>query len=473
MTVIALVYAAGVIGWIGNDRRVSRRIFHEGSTKSTAPEGLSLAFHYLEALSKTGRSVGPVSYLAEPAEPSTLPKGGVLFRISPPDLPLSMSKTGREDDEEDGDEKENPDNRKPGKPARKTGKHRKGAPAAAPPASAVPAPQGSAAPLPAGSAAPEPETEPAKKAKKKRTKPEKPKPPAEKAQRRTLFRGLLFPAEEEWIRAGGRFVLATSSEYGALSTVNAARGESIEKADPVWPSALTIVPGDRVLAGWPLHQMSSVFVRGGRSVIARRSIGDGELIVLSCPEIFENQRIGAASHLALLQSLAGEGRPVIFDEWVHGLRTETGTVDLLAQWGLGPFLALLALTGVVIVWRRRSRLGPAETLWRDDRSEAVDFVDSLGSLYDRALSRHQKLALYNQALLRAVSRETGLRGAAAGARVSELLQGKTLPPAEKKGDLTPAVFQSHLETINEAFRRLEHVHHGTRTRIRTSTKTGV
>ena len=265
---------------------------------------------------------------------------------------------------------------------------------------------------------------------------------------------LLTPDEEGWVRAGGRIVIAVGDRYARLETAPQGEGGT-RKVFPLWPGVEKLDPPHRrVLKGPPLSGVHAVFAGGGGPVAARGRMGKGEVLLLSCPEIFQNESLGKADHLALLQSLAG-GRPVVFDESVHGLSGEVGAMEILRQWGFGPALALAAVALLAAYWRKRSRLGPEEDDARETRIEAVDFVDSLAILYNRSLRRKQALAMYAREFEQAVGARTGLQGAALQAKTREFLKS---PPGSEIGgrDLPVAEFQRRLKEINDAFGRLDH-----------------
>src|SRR5207237_5441970 len=170
------------------------------------------------------------------------------------------------------------------------------------------------------------------KSKKKKPLPPKKRPPAT---------ALLSDDEEEWVRRGGRFVLGTADSYGPLKV----RGLTIKtarKAFPIWSGLDELaLPDPRGLDGDPLRRAHALYVAGNDIVIARQTIGAGELILIATPELFTNKHIGRGNHLALLAALAGAERPVFFDELPHGLGGDAGFVAMLKEWNLGPFLLLL------------------------------------------------------------------------------------------------------------------------------------
>jgi hypothetical protein len=269
---------------------------------------------------------------------------------------------------------------------------------------------------------------------------------------------LLTRAEENWVRGGGRLVLALAESLGPaqVEVLSGPRPPRAEKVFPLWEGVKAIYPEPRrVLAGAALQDSHAVFLLGERPLLARRPLDRGELFLLAAPEVLENGRLGQGDHLALLQALAGRDRPVYFDEHAHGIGSEPGLLALLLRLGFGPLLVLLVALGMAAFWRGRRRLGPAVDDHQESRSDAVDLLDSLGQFYDRSLRRDEAAFLYRQALARAVAYRTGLRGPALPARVASLA-GPGGPPINRSAqDLSQAAFARALESSNHGFRRLQ------------------
>jgi hypothetical protein len=141
-----------------------------------------------------------------------------------------------------------------------------------------------------------------------------------------------------------------------------------------------------------------------------------------------------------------------------GLGQDEGLLDLLLAWGLGPAFVACAFALMLWFWRARTRIGPADRDPTESRSEAVDLVDSLAQLYDRALARRGAARLYREGFDKAVATRTGLRGAALSRRVDELLRGQA-PPVLGGAEIPPSEFLRVLQAVNAGYRRLyEHGH---------------
>jgi hypothetical protein len=268
-------------------------------------------------------------------------------------------------------------------------------------------------------------------------------PPDDEAEdkRPRLSKPLLDAADDEFVRGGGRLVLATDTNVGPLKvTMGKLTDKTAKKVFPIWPDvgAIPLQQPRAIMISTLPPRMLALFTADGEPVIARETIGAGELIVMAIPEVLQNQQFGRGRTLPLLLALAGKKRPVYFDESIHGFDSTDGPVALMKEWGLGPFLFMIAVAALAIFWRRATRVGPAEDDYRDTRSDAVDLVRSLGALYQSATTDRESIAMYREALVRSVAVQTGLRGDALNRRVAQLLGGH----------------DKELDAINRAFRTL-------------------
>jgi len=422
------VYLAAVTIWVGYDRRSARETFPAGSVYATGDEGLSLASSYLRLRGAR------VTALRRRTDAEGLPRNGVVFRVLPtvvPFLPeVEEEDTDGKDSKDSKDKKKDTDKKLDEKKSEKKDEKKKKGPVT----------PGKAKKRGAKSSA-------------KETPPPPPPP-------------LLTAGEEAWVRGGGRLVLALERSYGPLNVetivTKAGKPAPVRKVFPIWPGVSEIRPTSRLgLDGPVLSGFLTVALASETPVIARQAVGTGDIILLSCPEVFDNRHLGLGHHLALLEALAGgrTGRPVFFDERAHGLGDDAGITEMLGAWGLGPLLLLALLATGAAFWRAAVRVGAPDRDDRDTRSDAVELVDSLADLYDRALGRGDAVRLYHESFVHSVAAETGLRGAALENRARELLERAGLfepvPATTPKNDLPRDRFDRALRTLNEAFRRLQ------------------
>jgi hypothetical protein len=248
---------------------------------------------------------------------------------------------------------------------------------------------------------------------------------------------LLSDAEDAFVRRGGRMVIGAHT--GALPARTPSQNKAV-KVFPLWQGIDTLAIAEKSSAFRTLRpRMHAVFVAGSDVIVARERLGEGDVFVIAWPEIFRNDLLAREHHLALLTALAGK-RPVYFDEVPHDIVTGDGTLELMKDWNLGPFLVLLAVVALLIFWRASRRVGPPEDEYRETRSDAIDLVHSLAALYKDVTSDSQALSLYHDSLTRTVAHTSGLRGDALRARVEELTGGRR-----------------NLEAINEGFAKLKSV----------------
>jgi hypothetical protein len=271
---------------------------------------------------------------------------------------------------------------------------------------------------------------------------------------------LLSAPELEWVSGGGRLVLGVAGDYGPLRAIPSPRTSAVRKIFPIWPGVRTLVPGEdtRTLSGTPAEGAHAIFASGSSPVLSRWPLGKGEVFLLSLPELFENGDLPRGDHLGLLVALAGETRPVFFDEWAQGLGRAEGLLDLMLEWGFGPAFVACALAFALWLSRARTRLGPEDADPPEGRSEAVDLVDSLAQLYDRALTRREAVRLQRESFDRAVGAHTGLKGQALARRAQELLRREG-PELGAGAEIPPSEFLRSLHAVNQGYRRLyEHGH---------------
>lgn len=274
-------------------------------------------------------------------------------------------------------------------------------------------------------------------------------------------RPLLNDAEEAFVRRGGRLIVG--ARVGVLGTVEIDE-TSIQKVFPIWPRVGDPQPkiheGEQLDAFTALRpRMVVLFTSGPHVILVRERIGNGELFVFSAPQVLQNEQLATGTHLALLAALAGDQRPVYFDEVLHGIVSDDGSLALMKDWNLGPFLLLLAAIALLVFWREGRRIGPPDDDYRETRSDAIDLVHSLGALYRDVTSDADAIALYHDALTRTVAHQSGLRGEALRKRVDELTGG--LVPTTGSGKMPERVFQRQLDAINQGFGKIRESHRST------------
>jgi hypothetical protein len=190
--------------------------------------------------------------------------------------------------------------------------------------------------------------------------------------------------------------------------------------------------------------------------VAFKKLGRGQIWMVDEPFIFENQQLGDGDHLALLAAIAGARRPVIFDETVHGFTRERGLTELFRGWGLIPALLIAGLACVLLFWRRAATVGAPADGFRDTRSEAIDFVDSAASLFERALIPADALVLYTTHIVREIALRLAISNDDALKRLA--LLAPSLSPLTAGTQMSEREFQVQLQILTHALERFRDEH---------------
>ncbi len=417
--------------WLDDDSDFKREIFPARSMHNISTKGASLAYRYLK---ETRSSNAPgVNELLRMIDFSRLEPDAVVLRLGPEFKP---------------GEHANDDPNKSGNPKPKT------------------TPSGSTAPaggtVPAGSTVPAGTTPP--KTKKKATNTTNGSPPPARLNPDST---LLTSGELKFVNSGGRLVIMLDESYGPIEVVKHSDAFRLEKTFNLWPGVNSVRSDPRAVGQpWPARSLSSpalnealtVFTLNDGIFATQMFIGTGDVVLIAAPEMFSNSHIGNGDNLKLLTILASSTRPIYFDEFVHGMKSKPGIIELLTRWGMGMALVVMSVGSVVLFWRGRTSLGPQEDGHTETRTQAIDFVNSLAPLYNRALEPHQAIALHYKNFIHSVTIQSGLRGAELRAKIFGLLGTDDESGLSGKRPLTSPEFYSLLKTLNEAYGRLERAH---------------
>jgi hypothetical protein len=122
---------------------------------------------------------------------------------------------------------------------------------------------------------------------------------------------------------------------------------------------------------------------GEDAVVVHYAVGKGEVTWWSSSAPLSNRELkDDASLKLLLASIGSPGRLILFDEYIHGART-----DLWATAAETPVTALgwqLAAITALLVLSFGRRNGPLRTLVRAPRTSPLEFAESMGDLYRKA-----------------------------------------------------------------------------------------
>jgi hypothetical protein len=171
------------------------------------------------------------------------------------------------------------------------------------------------------------------------------------------------------------------------------------------------------------------------TVAAQYKLGEGELILLSDPAIFDNRLISRSDNPVLAVRLvdAGQG-PIVWDEFYHGLTIRGSMLFLLTRGSYALVAGMILLTTIAWLWRQSRYLGPPLSAAPVSRRSVREYVEAMARFFQRgAESRRFMLDEVRQGVLWSLRRKTGAqRGREAWASpvgVAAHAQGSSQTPA--------------------------------------------
>ncbi len=192
---------------------------------------------------------------------------------------------------------------------------------------------------------------------------------------------------------GARFLPDDSSEYNPMpknpwSEFKALAPSAITRAAP----SITLAP----VARWSGSSGIALYGDRDQTVVVRYPHGQGDAIWLASATPFTNAGIKESGNLEFLLAAIGDTQQtrVLFDEYVHGYgdseapeKSHPLMIALVAQ---SAVLALAAL----LTFSRRS--GPIRPMPAESRLAPLEFVETLGGLYQQAHAASIAVDVYYQ-----------------------------------------------------------------------------
>jgi hypothetical protein len=152
-------------------------------------------------------------------------------------------------------------------------------------------------------------------------------------------------------------------------------------------------------------------VAGATRVLAAAwKLDAGEVVAIGDPMLFNNFALAHDDNSVLAVQLLAEGdRPVLFDEFYHGLSVRGNPFWLLTKPGYA--LLVVAVIGLICVrtWRAAVLLGPPLTTPEPSRRAIGEYVDAMSRFFHRGRrTRSFLLETVSEGVLRHVATEHGL-----------------------------------------------------------------
>lgn len=203
------------------------------------------------------------------------------------------------------------------------------------------------------------------------------------------------PSEQQAISrflAGGGRVIATgftgSLFLGGATTSKPIDGLTWTRARAVSPSWISRAAPEITIAhqsSWRREVPALVLYQIGEApVVVQMATAEGQAFWWAAATPLTNAGLREPGNLELFLACLGppDGRRVLFDEYFHGMRASIGAAVLRtpAKW----VLIQLAAVGVLVLWTYSRRSGPIVRPAPESRLSPLEFVRTLGSLYQRA-----------------------------------------------------------------------------------------
>jgi hypothetical protein len=196
---------------------------------------------------------------------------------------------------------------------------------------------------------------------------------------------------KSFLADGGR-IIATGMFAGTFlpendSVPDMLLGMTSKKAAAVSPSAITRAAPEITIAPqarWPSYSAAySLYGDGDEIVVVKYPYGRGEVLWWAAATPLTNAGLKEPGNLEFLLANVGDTKaPILWDEYVHGYREDLGSsvAHSPVKWLLLQ-MALLGLAGVATFSRRS---GPLSAPVTDVRLSPLEFVQTLGGLYENA-----------------------------------------------------------------------------------------
>jgi len=196
---------------------------------------------------------------------------------------------------------------------------------------------------------------------------------------------------KSFLSDGGR-IIATGMFAGTFlpendSVPDMLLGMTSKKAAAVSPSAITRAAPEITIAPqarWPSYSAAySLYGDGDEIVVVKYPYGRGEVLWWAAATPLTNAGLKEPGNLEFLLANVGDTKALIlWDEYLHGYREDLGSS--VAHSPVKWLLLQMALLGLAVVATFSRRSGPLSAPVTDVRLSPLEFVQTLGGLYENA-----------------------------------------------------------------------------------------
>ncbi|MGE3316163.1 MAG: DUF4350 domain-containing protein [Planctomycetaceae bacterium] len=122
-----------------------------------------------------------------------------------------------------------------------------------------------------------------------------------------------------------------------------------------------------------------------RTLAAVYESGTGSIAVISDARLFQNQWISKSDNAVLAhQLLATAGRPVVFEDFYHGLTVRGNPLWLFSRFPYGLLAVAMVIATSIFAWRSARFLGPPLEQPDKSRRTIVEYIEAMSRLLLRS-----------------------------------------------------------------------------------------
>ena len=159
----------------------------------------------------------------------------------------------------------------------------------------------------------------------------------------------------------------------------------------------------------------------------------GEVLVVSDAALFSNVVIAKKDNAVLAAHLlTSTGKPLVFDEFYHGLTIRGNPAWLMTRQPYGLLMGVMIFAALIWAWRESVRLGPSLDESSVTRRSIGEYLQAMAGLFHRGDCRQYTMRELKEGILWTLSRRLGMaRGKENVNDVAAVLARKHPESAEK------------------------------------------
>jgi hypothetical protein len=228
---------------------------------------------------------------------------------------------------------------------------------------------------------------------------------------------------DEWVEEGGTLVLAGDRSFTLLaaqhyeferSSLNAVRQDLAQQSPFFQSPPLNETVYGPTVAAWRSQRTDYVthYALGSRPVVVSFELGDGRVFLSATPYPFSTagmKRNGNPEMILNMVSAAEQDMDIWFDEWHHGIRAQSTTINGPGEWlryspiGQGV-VYVVGVLFLAIVLNGRHFGRPKPLLQEINRRTPLEYISAIANLNRRARHRQNTMAQYKHWLKRDLGR---------------------------------------------------------------------